>query len=637
MDKRLSNVIAICLIIVTGTCVYANSFKNPFIWDDGGLIVNNLQIRNISNIPRLFGQNVYRQDMVGRYYRPILMTSFALDYRLWGLKPFGYHLTNLLLHLANALLVFCLIQLIFGRQILAFLSALLFVLHPIHTEAVTYIAGRADPLAALFCLISLIFFIKYLNFAETSRRKFYYATSVLSFTLGLLSREAAVIFPLVFMLYEVCFRKLRIKFKDLYKYVPFFVVILFYGFVRNIVLSDVKEAYRLSDFIPVSYRLLTIPSVIVTYFRLLLFPFDLHMEHLDYMTNPVTSLFEFRSLAALLFLIVIGIFIWQSRRRSKLVLFGSLWFFLNLLPVLNIVPVNAFVAEHWLYIPSIGFFLIVSAAFIRLIGFKPIRPFAIVPLIGIFILLIFLTVKQNYIWREHIIFYKYTLRHSPQSSRLHTNLGNTYIGFKLYDEAAREYEEALRISPSGIHGIYGYMNLGVLYEHLDKEDEAIRMYEKAIELDPTFALAFNYIGKLHHRKGRYQDAIKFYRKAVELVPSNANYLENLADVYLKSKMLKEAAESYERALNIYPYLVGARINLGGIYAELGNPKRALEEYDFALRLYPDSAQIYYNIGNASAQLGDLVLAEECWKKALELDPNYVDAREKLDRLQELSY
>ncbi|KPK42675.1 MAG: hypothetical protein AMJ78_01670 [Omnitrophica WOR_2 bacterium SM23_29] len=637
MEKRSAYLIAIFLIIAAGVLVYANSLNNPLIWDDGGLIVDNLQIRHIGNIPRLFLQNVYSQDMVGRFYRPILMTTFALNYKLGGLNPYGYHLINLLLHLANAVLVYCLVVLICGNQgLLPFLTALLFAVHPIHTEAVTYISGRADPLAAFFGLTSLIFFIRYFN-SKTHSKRFYYLGSFLSFILALLSKEASVIFPFSFILYEVCFSKTRFKPKSLYKYIPFFAALLSYGLVRSVILSNVKEAYLVTKFIPLTNRLFTIPLVILTYLRLLVSPFGLHMEHMEYMANPPGSLFEIRVLVPLVFLIVIGFLIWRSRKRFMLITFGSLWFFLNLLPVLNLVPINAFIAEHWLYIPSIGFFLVFSAVLTKFVGFKSVRPYIIIFLFGVFVLSGYLTFKQNYIWKDHLTFYKYMLKYVPQSSRLHTNLGNTYLTLEMYEEAACEYKEALRLNPTGVHAVYGYINLGVLNEKLGDEDEAIRMYEKVMELDPTFALAFIYIGKIHYRNNKYLDSIKFYRRAVELVPTNANYWNDLAGAYLKARKLKEAAQSYEKALDIYPYTLAARVNLGGVYSELGNPKRALEEYMLALRLAPDMPDIYYNIGNVCAQLGNLNLARQYWEKALEIDPNYADAREKLDRLQELSY
>ncbi len=630
MDKKRAYLIAVLLIVVVGTCVYTNSLHNPFIWDDFAYIVNNLHIRHIGNVPRLFKQSLYHQDMVGRFYRPILSTSFALDYRFWGLEPFGYHLTNLFLHLANAVLIFYLLQFILGSQVLfSFLAALFFVIHPVHTEAVTYIGGRADPLAAFFCLISLISFIRYINSVRPSRR-FYYVGSILSFIFGLLTKETAAILPFTLFLYEASFRKAKFKVKEIYKYIPFLIVLLSYGLIRQIILSGVKEAYLATKFFPLSVRLLIIPLAIASYFKMLVFPLGLHMERMEYMVDPPASLFEARVFVPFIFLILFFAFVWQGRRNLAIIFFGAAWFLLNLLPVLNIVPINAFVAEHWLYMPSIGFFLVVSYALNSSLSFKYIRPFMAIVLIGIFATLCLLTIKQNRIWREPIAFYRYTLKYAPQSSRLHVNLAGLYMRLKSYEEAAKEYEEVLKVDP---FNIYAHLNYGVLYEALGKEDEAMRMYEKAIEVDASFAVAFNYIGNIHYRNGRYRDAIKSYHKAVELNPTDANCWDNLASAYLKARMLKEAAESYEKALGIYRYLVRARVNLGGIYAEQGNPRRALEEYERALKLAPRMPVIYYNIANAYAQLGNLNLAKEYWEKTLELDPNYVDAIDKLDRLK----
>jgi tetratricopeptide (TPR) repeat protein len=594
MGKRTADLILILIILALGAIVYLNSLLGTFIWDDIPLVVTNLHIRDLGYIPRLFTENIYHQDMMGRFYRPVLMATFALDYKSWGLEPFGYHLTNLLIHLANAVLIFNIILLIFGRRPLAFLTALFFVLHPVQTEAVSYISGRADLLAAFFCLVSLMFFIEHFGRDGNSRR-LYYAASALFFVFGLLTKEIAAFLPLIFILYEACFG--RFSFKGLRKYIPLAAVLCVYAFIRHIVLLNVKGASIVSDFAPLFSRLLTIPSVVVAYFKMLLFPAGLHMERSDFLFDPVVSFLDPRFIISSVFLIALGIVIWLIRRRSKPVFFGFLWFILALLPVLNISPINAFVAEHWLYFPSAGFFLAASAIFLSAFDFKSTRLCIVSFLIVICAILGVLTIRQNYVWRDPVIFYNYTLRFSPQSARVHTNLGVAYFNLKLYKDAEREYLEAIRLDPFSRHTFYHYLNLGALYDTMGKEDKALSTYEKAIRINPNLPLAYRFTGNIYYRRGKYQEAIKFYKKAVELTPTNAYFWYDLGNAYLKAKMYKEAAASFEKAIEIYPYFSEANYNLGNLYAAHGDFKKA----------------------------------REFWKKALEINPDYTDAKEKLER------
>ena len=578
MGKRTTDLILIFIILVLGAIVYLNSLLGTFIWDDIPLIVTNLHIRDIGYIPRLFTENIYHQDMIGRFYRPVLMAAFALDYKSWGLEPFGYHLTNFLLHLANAVLIFNIVLLIFGRRSLAFLTALFFVLHPVQTEAVAYISGRADPLSAFFCLVSLMFFIEHFG-RDGSSKRLYYAASALFFVFGLLTKEIVALLPFIFILYEACFGKFRLK--GLYKYIPFAGILCAYAFVRHIALLNVKNVSLVSDFSPLFSRLLTIPSVVVTYFKILLFPVGLHMERSDFVLDPVVSLPDPRFIISSIFLIAFGIVLWLIRKRHKAVLFGFLWFILSLLPVLNISPINAFVAEHWLYFPSVGFFLAASYIFLGAFNFRSIRLCILSFLIVICALLGVLTIRQNYVWRDPVIFYKYTLRFSPQSARVHTNLGVAYSNLKLYKEAEREYLEAIHLDPFSRHTFYHYLNLGALYDATGKEDEALSTYEKAIAINPSLPLAYRFTGNIYYRRGKYQEAIKFYKKATEITPTNAYFWNDLGNTYLKAKMYKEAAAAFEKVIEIYPYFAEALHNLGNLYAAHGDLKTAKKLWEKA--------------------------------------------------------
>lgn len=617
-------------IVIFGLIAYLNSFLNPFIWDDIHLISANLHIRDISYIPRLFFENVYHQDMIGKFYRPVLMASFSLDYHLWGPDPFGYHVGNILIHLGNALLVYGLIRLIFRRELLAFLTAMLFALHPVQTEAVTYISGRGDPLAAFFCLLSLYFFITYIDF-EGYRRRLYFGASVLSFLLALFSKESAAILPLVLIFYEACFRRDGLKGKKSAKYATYFAILLIFGIIRYFVLLDVKDTMMAGTFLSLSNRFCLVPPIIVIYLKLLLWPAGLHMERSDFLFERPQYFFDHRVIFALLLLTIVTAIVWSQRKRHKEALFGFGWFLLSLIPFLNIIPINAFIAEHWLYFPSIGFFLLASSLIIRFFRFDSIKLCIASFMIVILAMLGALTIRQNYIWRNPVAFYKYTLKFSPKSTRLRVNLGTEYFSLGLYKDAERELREALAAEPAGIYVHSAYINLGSALYWQGKKKEAFEAYDKAIRANPVSPLGYWYMANTFFLDGQTKKAIEFYRKTVGLVPSNAYYWLTLGNAYMKDKEFPEAAEAYKTALSAYPSYFEARINLGVAYSKQGLLNEAFAEYQQALKLDPESPQGYYRIGNICETLGQKERAKEFWREALKKDPAHTGARIKLEK------
>lgn len=622
MGKNANNTIAVALavavILIAGSLSYVNSLLNPFIWDDIALIVRNFHIGDLGYLPRLFLEGSYHQDMTGNFYRPVLMASFALDYRFWGLEPFGYHLANLFLHLSNALLIYCLVWLLSKRKTVSFLAALLFAVHPVHTEAVTYISGRGDPLAAFFSLISLLCFIKFTGQEGARKAVFYYAVSVVSFAMAVFTKESALVLPAFFVLYSACFMEGKPRFSATIHYVPFLAVMAFFLYIRHLALAGIGDAGSYISTMPLSCRLLTAPAVIVEYIKILVLPAGLHMERMDFLYNVVASVKDSRFLVPSVFLVSSALALAFWSKRQKMLLFGTAWFFIGLLPFMNIIPINAFVAEHWLYFPSIGFFIAVSVLFGRLMQFKSIKLCIKSFIVVLVLMLSALTIKQNHIWGDPVLFYNYTLAYSPESSRLHTNLGIEYFNRGLFDKAESEYMESLRLDPDGKNTVYHLLNLAALYYHQGREDEAFDTYKKAITADPLVPVTYANLGDIYYRKGKYRDSASMFRKALEIAPDNAVYWNSLGNAYLADKLDHEAGEAYRRAIAIYPYLLDSRVNLGGIYARKGDLVAALDEYKAALQIAPGIPEIYTRVSELCSKMGAHEQAKYFSERAKEL-------------------
>jgi len=601
-SRDISSLLAVAVIIFTGAAAYVNSLLNPFIWDDIALIVRNFHIGDLGYVPRLFLEGSYHQDITGNFYRPLLMASFALDYRYWGLEPFGYHLVNLFLHLSNALLVYCLVWLLSQKKNISFLTALLFAVHPVHTEAVTYISGRGDPLAAFFSLLSLLCFIKFAG-QEGVKRAAFYGLSVVFFGMAVFTKESALILPAFFALYSACFPEEKPRFSRTVFYMPFLAVIALFLYIRHLALAGIGDDGSYISTIPMFYRLLTAPAVIVEYIKILVVPAGLHMERMDFIYNVVTSVKDPRFLVPSVFLVSSALAIAFLRNRPKMLLFGTAWFMIGLLPFMNIIPINAFVAEHWLYFPSIGFFIVVSMLLGRLAQFRSIKLCVKAFILVLVLMLSALTIRQNHVWGDPVSFYKYTLSYSPESTRLHTNLGIEYFNRGLFDKAENEYMESLRLEPNGKNTAYHLLNLAALYYHQGREDEAFGAYKRAIAADPLVPVTYANLGDIYYRKGKYKDSVSMFRKALEIAPDNAAYWNGLGNAYLADKMDPEAGEAYEKAIAIYPYLLDSRVNLGGIYARRGDLVAALEEYKVALQIAPDVPEIYTRVSELCSRMG----------------------------------
>ncbi len=418
LRKRTNIIISTVLIILLGFMVYSNSLNGEFLWDDNVLVRDNTYIRDWSNLPRMFTPDAGAKFGVGigkkyNFFRPSQMITYMMDYSLWKLDVRGYHLSNVVFHVFAALAVFWLAILFYDNWLMALLAGLLFVAHPARTEVVSYISGRADSLTALFLPLCFIFYIKYLR----AERFSFLLLACASYILSLLSRENSLILPLLLILYHYSF-KVRFKFKQ---FLPIASLSLIYIVLRCTLLKSL-----LSETFPTTF-IQRVPGFFVAllnYTRLLMAPFNLHMEY----GNGTFAFNDQRAIAGAVILFFVLAYVFSVRKKEGygIIFFSVLWFVLALLPSSNLYPLNAYMAEHWLYIPSIGIFLIAAKGFILLYERRPFQVLSIVLAalpIGFYSILTF---KQNAYWRDSISLYRLTLKHSADSARVHFNLGNQY-------------------------------------------------------------------------------------------------------------------------------------------------------------------------------------------------------------------
>jgi len=457
------------LLMVLGVLAYSNSVKGAFVWDDTGLVRDNPAIRSLSRIPGYFHQTIF--EGVGQkssFYRPLQMTSYAADYFLWGLSPAGYHLTNIMFHIAAALAVFWFVWTISEKRYLSLISAALFTVHPVHTEAVSYISGRADSMALFFMLIALVFYVRGIERQQFSLS----AIAGISYVCALFSKETALFLPVIVVFYHIALNK---KFRP-ENAAAMAAALVVYALLRSG--AGPANNPSLLASIGFSRRLPGTFAAYFTYLRLLILPYGQHMEY-----GAVISVPGDLKVVAGFFLTIATVWGMYALRRDKIAFFAAGWFVLNFLPVSNIYPLNAYMAEHWMYVPSIGIFMLAASAMGALYhkkGFKPAVTVATAALIAFYL---FLTVKQNLYWRDPVTFYNKTLFYNPRNRRMLNNLGEHYFERGRYDEAIATLQKALEISPNYASA---YNNLGAVYVKTGRKQEAIDAFRRAVNIDPSF-------------------------------------------------------------------------------------------------------------------------------------------------------
>lgn len=574
------NIRPILFIGCFGLLLYANSLGGEFVWDDAGFVVDNASIRTFENLIRFFtdpstaAQGGLSKDV----YRPITAFSYALDYFFWKLNSFGYHLSNIILHAINGILVYMLLSLITRDPFLALFASLLFVSHPVQTEAVAWISGRSSVLFLFFYLSSLIFYIRFSN----ESKRIYHIVSILFFLFSLFSKEMSVTLPLILIVYDIHFSKKQNMRRRIRKYAPYFALTFFYVMTRTTLLKQIGQfegwAAPYSTF-------LTMSKIVVDYIKILIFP--LKLCAVGYIVPISDSIVEPQVIFSLsvLFAVVLGVpFIF---RHFRLASFSLWWFFITLLPVLNIIPIKALEAERFLYLPSIGFCILAASIasnrrnrrFDRpIVARTTITPFVLSALILAYSIR---TVVRNEDWKSEIRISEQTVKASPHSAWAFTALGANYIERENYEEAMKYLKTAV-----GLSNEYELARnaLGICYLKLGSYEEAILEFVEVIKLNPYAVSSRNMLGVAYANIKRYDDAEKQFLIAIKREERFSNAYLNLARLY---EMKGEETKAMRRYFDIILHtqspqdIAIAYIRIGDLYARMNFKDKAKAYYEKA--------------------------------------------------------
>lgn len=571
--EGLQHLLQITFIFFFTLTIYANTLYNGFVYDDYEIIVDNYLIRELGNLPILFQQDyfAYSGEMS---YRPIVTLTYFIDYALFGLNPFGFHLINILLHAVNGLLLYIFLNMFLEKpKVLitktyitnSLLITFLFVAHPVLTEAVNAISFREDLLAFLFYIATLNLYLflrsNFLGPRKSRSFRLLYIASCLLYALALLSKEIAITLPLIIYCYEWIYRdkaNVRFTFANPYN-LGYLLISLFYLYIRfyyfyNPIEEDLPT-WELTE------RFITIPWLLLHYLKIMLFPISLNV---DYVIKPAKLLQSRLYIGSLIAIPLLFITAFSLRKKYKEISFGILFFFIVLMPVYNIIPIANPFAERYLYLPSFGFACILGGGICYIA--EPLRSKHVMTVLVVSILSLYSlkVLNRNAVWENGISLWSDAIKRAPDSSRAHYNLGFAYHRDGNFVEAIKEYRIAQDLNPSD-YEIYN--NLAAAYEKLGLYSESLDSYKKALDLKPIYPEARNNLGLLYARRGKLEDAISQYQDAVEQNPE----------------------------------FVEAHYNLGVAYSQKGLKDAAIKEFKMVLKLRPD----YIQAQEAIEYLGDV--------------------------------
>lgn len=619
------------LLIVGGFAAYFPSLGGGFVYDDHSLVERNYAIRSISpgNILRLLTQPI------NDTYRPLRAFSYALDYQLWGLNPLGFHLTNILLHVLNGILVYWLVCFLLGSRWCAAVAALLFTLHPIQTEAVAWISGRKDLLATAFVLSSFLLYLHTrCEFAPSSwspqrlrgREIAGMVLSMLLFAGALLVKEHAVAMVGVVFLYEILSRPREEPYRIhncLVATLPylgigivFVAIYLWIGRGHGVIMTYHQGSM---------WGTVTLMTKGFAYYiALLLMPVRLCADYNTFGAGGADLIWAISAIT----LAVVGLgIVWVIRRMPSetgikrdtlaILLFGVGWFIFMLMPVSNIVPIAARIAERYLYLPSVGLCVLIAALLFRIRSMILHSPFTIHLLI-LLVLACFgvLSFERSKVWTSDRRLWENCLRIYPDAPRVNYSVGYLFHqriiilpqdarkapgATPILLRATFHYQKALRTDPH-----YAKAIVGLAQAEVDKGNlpAAMEHLKRALAIQPRDALIHACYASVLSKARLWDEAVKEYLIATKLAPNDPEILRDLGRACLASGHAEAAFSIFQRTMRLCPTTPGLFSDLGNACLALGRFAEAAPLLEKALAESPDDPRIAYNLAYAYRQLGD---------------------------------
>lgn len=619
-----ATVIAVATLVVIAAVPYLNTLYNGFVYDDDLQVLHNPYIKSFHYLPHVLTTTVWSfmgAQGVTNYYRPLMIFGYMVCYKLAGLLPYEFHFVNICLQVAVTLMIFTVALELFNDHTVAWLAACIFAVHPIHTEAVDWIAAVTDLEVTFFYLLTFWFYLR-LAAPRAGRRPWIKLAMIVSFALTIFSKEQSLTFPLVAMVYEHFYRSDRARtglFQKIARYADLWLMDIAYVLFRiRFFGAFAPGPHGLK--ITITQTLFSAVALVGQYVGKLLWPVHLSAY---YLFRRSQSLGDPRVLWGLAAIVVCIGFFWLAWNKARLVSFGFLWMAVTLAPVLDahFFIGNVF-AERYLYLPSAGFAWVAGWSLARLWNMQRIREDrrwrAALAATGCVILVLCVTriITRNRVWASDLALFSNTLSSSPDSAAIRIDMGVTYWANGELQKAKEQWERAIKLDPKGT---VAYIDLGLFYEKEHNDRLAESFYRKAMLKEPMYTDPHLDLGKLLMKMGDLKNAEPQLRAATLLSPLNISAQNALGKLYLTTGRLDSAEACFRASVQAAPNQDGYD-DLGDVLEKKGDGQAAETSYRQAISLLPIDHHAHFGIARIAMAHGQNDIALRQFKLGLETDP-----------------
>lgn len=605
------------MLTIAAIIAYANSFAGVMLFDDLQQITYNPLITSVVPISGHFKDS-----------RPLVSLTFALNYAISGLSTWSYHAVNLAVHIAAGLALYgvvrrALVKTQRNADTIAFAAALIWIVHPLNTQAVTYLVQRSESMMTMFYLLTLYAVAR----SRESRSPFPWQSAAFVFcALGMLSKAVMVTAPLLAILYDRVFistswAAIRSRWRLYAGLAATWSLLLVTGVIQGLTgvggVASHTVGFGVSAITPWQYAL-TQSRVIIRYFQLAFWPGDLCI---DYGWTACQSASETGlPIAALILLLGVSVIV---LRRSPTVGFWIAWVFITLAPTSSVVPIKDVIFEHRMYLPLAGLSVVVCLMASNLSTRMAIRrPIMVALLCVCAVALGTRTYLRNRDYHDEVAMWRRVALAQPTYARAHLGLGYALMMKGDLDDARAELERCLTLQPNWADA---QTNLGLIEAARGRHEAAMSHHTTAIQLNPTLVSAHVNLAASLLAMNRTHDAIERLRTAIQLSPNNFDAHDRLAAALQQLGQFESALTECESALKLRPHSVDTIVRRANILADLGRYADAIPIYRTALSARPDSPEILSNLGTALRATNDLAGAEAAYKAALRVRPTYATA------------
>ncbi len=663
----------ICVGLALATFVAFEQVRhNQFVnYDDGTYITENRRVK--AGITFESVKLAFTTVHPSGNWHPLTSLSHMLDCHFFGLNPSMHHLTSLLFHIANTLLLFLIFKRMTGALWQSAFVAAAFALHPLHVESVAWVAERKDVLSGFFWMVTMLAYVRYTERPCFGR----YLFVLLSFCLGLMAKPMLVTLPFVLLLLDYWplnrLQRPRQNEKDalpqaesvanfdfcssvwrlIAEKIPLFALAVVSSVVTFIVQNKAKSVWG-TEILSLSLRIANALVSYIKYIGKMIFPTRLAVLY-PYSRHGFPA---WQLIVCILILAVVSAFVIYMARRKGYLLVGWLWFIGTLVPVIGLVQVGAqSMADRYTYLPSIGIFIMVAWGAVELGAKWRYGKIGLATLAGVSLaVLLICTRTQVRHWQSSLTLCKHALEVTEDNFVMHINLGLALYSQGFVDEANSHYRQALQIKPGSpkAHNNLAVLlieqgameeatkhcrqalrfrpdfadahsNLGSALAKAGKLDEAIEHFHQALKIEPDHIGTHNNLGSALAIKGKLDEAVGYYRRALRLNPNNELTLTNLGKALRLQNKLDEAITCYKESLRLKPDQPGAHRNLAMILFRQGKLDEAIIHYEYSIQFKEDQPFVLNKLGENYFLRGEIKEAFRCWNKVLELEPEWVGA------------